>query len=264
MAVFSSRPRDETIRRNGPALCIGCSGWNYKTWRKTFYPADLPPSRWLQYYSEQFDTVEANGTFYRLPDVSTFKAWREQTPGSFVMAVKASRFLTHMKRLMNPEEPLKRLFSRASTLGPRLGPVLYQLPPTMRCDALRLREFLGCLPARWDGRRLRHVMEFRHPSWYVPEIFRMLERHRVTLCLHDKVHSRIAEPVVGPLIYVRFHGTTGQYRGSYGSRQLEGWAQRLAAEWRAGRPVYAYFNNDPEAVATRNAKSLRVRTLALM
>lgn len=243
---------------------IGCSGWNYKSWRGRFYPAGIPPSKWLPYYATHFDTVEANGTFYRLPEASTFAAWRAQTPASFEMAVKASRFLTHMKRLRDPAEPLHRLFSRVRSLGPRLGPILYQLPPHMTVDIQRLDDFLVAIAAvRWR-RRPFHVFEFRHPSWYVDDVFQLLERHSASLCLHDKRGSEIDAPFVGPIVYVRFHGTSGHYHGSYPDRQLGVWARRLARQCRAGRPVYAYFNNDPDAVATENARSLRTRLRSLL
>jgi uncharacterized protein YecE (DUF72 family) len=249
-----------------PQLRVGCSGWNYASWRGRFYPPELPTSRWLDYYSKVFDTVEVNNTFYRLPEASTFASWREQTPASFLVAVKASRFLTHMKRLRDADEPLERLFSRAAALGSRLGPVLYQLPSNFHVDLPRLETFLRQLPReiavagpRRSPLLLAHVIELRHPSWYVPETFQLLERQGVALCLHDKAGSAIEAPRVGPFVYVRFHGTSGRYHGSYGSDALDRWADVLADEWRGGRDVFAYFNNDPMAVATENARSLRDR-----
>jgi uncharacterized protein YecE (DUF72 family) len=241
---------------------VGCSGWNYKSWRGRFYPAGLPPREWLPHYASVFDTVEVNNTFYRLPESQTFAAWRDATPAGFLMAVKASRYLTHLKRLREPEAPLSRLFERAAALGNRLGPVLYQLPGTFVRDLDRLAAFLAALPRRWPptkqrGRRLTHVIEFRHPSWYVEETFDLLRRARVSLCLHDKQGSAIAAPVVGPAVYLRFHGTSGRYHGSYQTRALSRWASRLAEQARDGRRVYAYFNNDPDAVAVQNALTLR-------
>jgi len=224
----------------------------------------MPPSKWLPYYATRFDTVEANGTFYRLPETTTFAAWRAQTPAAFEMAIKASRFLTHMKRLRDPKEPLDRLFSRVRALGPRLGPILYQLPPQMPIDVQRLEDFLAAIArVRWP-RRPFHVFEFRHPSWYVADVFQLLERYSASLCLHDKRGSAIDAPFVGPIVYVRFHGTSGHYHGSYGGRQLDVWARRLAVHCRAGRRVYAYFNNDPDAVATDNARALRERLQKLL
>jgi uncharacterized protein YecE (DUF72 family) len=250
-----------------PELRVGCSGWNYPAWRGEFYPPGVPPRQWLAHYAAHFDTAEANGTFYRLPEYDTFAAWAAQTPAGFTMAVKASRFLTHLKRLRDPEEPLRRLFEHAAGLGVKLGPVLYQLPPQMRVDRARLATFLAALPRHLPGRprrRLRHVVEFRDPTWYSDDVFQLLRDHDVALCLHDKRGSEWTTALPGRCLYVRFHGTSGDYRGSYGATALDRWARRLAAAWQAGQDVYAYFNNDPGATATRNALSLRRRVAALM
>ena len=239
---------------------IGCSGWNYKSWRGKFYPAELRAQNWLRHYASIFDTVEINNTFYRLPEASTFAWWKRQMPRGFIVSVKASRFLTHIKRLKDPEEPIDRLFSRAKALGPRLGPMLYQLPPNFfrnDVNVERLVGFLRAVPARVNRRVVHHVFEFRHPSWYVDDTYTLLRRYDATLCLHDKRGSEIAEPFVGPIVYVRFHGTTGHYAGSYPDKRLERWASILAEQWCSRRPVYAYFNNDPDAVATDNALTLR-------
>jgi uncharacterized protein YecE (DUF72 family) len=220
----------------------------------------VPASRWLDYYSSVFDTVEINNTFYRLPEKSTFACWKRQTPAEFLIAVKASRFLTHIKRLKDPEEPIDRLFSRAKALGPRLGPVLYQMPPNFfrnDVNVERLDIFLRALPRRINQRVVHHVFEFRHPSWYVDETYALLEERKATLCLHDKRGSAILEPFVGPIVYVRFHGTSGHYAGSYPDERLATWAAALAEQWEHGRQVFAYFNNDPDAVATQNAQTLR-------
>jgi uncharacterized protein YecE (DUF72 family) len=251
-------------RQGRRAPRIGCSGWNYKSWRGGFYPPGLPPDRWLRFYAEQFDTVEVNNTFYRLPERATFAAWSRNVPAGHLLAVKASRFLTHMKRLREPEEPVARLFSRAAALGRKLGPVLYQLPANFLLDLPRLDQFLAVLPRTWQGRRMLHAMEFRHPSWYVRETFEILERHRVALCLHDKHGSAIDAPFVGPFTYVRFHGASGLYHGSYSKRQLDRWAHRLAERSQDGQRVFAYFNNDPEAVAVENALTLRAAIHALV
>jgi uncharacterized protein YecE (DUF72 family) len=249
-----------------PAPRIGCSGWNYKSWKNRFYPAVLPPAEWLRYYVTTFDTVETNASFYRLPEPETFAAWRAQTPDGFVMAVKASRYLTHLKQLRDPEAPVQRLLEHASALGPRLGPILYQLPARISKDLPRLDRFLAALPATWplDGspRRLQHVIEFRDPSWYTDDVFARLANRGVAVCLHDRRGSEIAGPAVGPFTYVRFHGTSGEYHGSYGDDALDAWADRLAADSEAGRHVYAYFNNDPDAVATSDARRLRDKVQA--
>jgi uncharacterized protein YecE (DUF72 family) len=231
---------------------IGCSGWQYKHWRGDFYPSDLPQSRWFEHYARVFDTVEINNSFYRLPEAETFASWGSRAPMRFVFAVKASRFLTHMKKLKDPEEPIERLFSRMRALGRHLGPVLYQLPPGWKLDKGRLEHFLQALP-----RGIRHVIEFREPSWYADEALRLLERYRVALCLHDMPGSATGRERVGPFVYVRFHGATGKYGGSYPDDRLQGWAEWLSTERREGTDVYAYFNNDVGGHAPRNAVTLR-------
>ena len=173
---------------------IGCSGWQYKHWKGDFYPADLRTGEWFARYAATFDTVEINNSFYRLPEAHTFRSWRERAPAGFLFAVKASRFLTHMKKLKDPEEPLQRFFENAAPLGATLGPVLYQLPPRWPLDLERLRHFLGTLP-----KRVRHVIEFREPSWYAQEVLELLEAHGVALCLHDMMGSASGRRRVGPV-----------------------------------------------------------------
>jgi uncharacterized protein YecE (DUF72 family) len=244
--------KTETSVSTAPQLRIGCSGWQYKHWRGTFYPADLAQNQWLAYYMSQFDTVEINNTFYRLPEASTFAKWRQQVPAGFLYALKASRFLTHMKKLKDPQEPLERLFSRARLLGRALGPVLYQLPPHWTVDIDRLTTFMRALP-----KRQRHAIEFRDPSWYTDDVFTLLTRHRVALCLHDMAGSATGRISVGPFVYVRFHGPK-KYSGRYEDRVLEDWGAWLAAQMRGRRSVYAYFNNDADGHAPRDAIRLRM------
>src|SRR6187397_357574 len=219
---------------------IGCSGWRYASWRGPFYPDTLPASQWLGYYASQFGTVELNNTFYRLPEKSTFAGWRAATPDGFTIAVKASGYLTHRKRLRAPAEPLARLFGRAAALGPRLGPILYQLPSTLRHDPLLLRRFLTGLATqgarllesnRKAGQprvpQLRHVIEFRDASWYRPDVFEAIQSAGAAVCLHDMPGSAIADGPHKPFVYVRFHGTEGKYSGNYSDGVLSGWARRL-------------------------------------
>ena len=231
---------------------IGCSGWQYKHWRGDFYPAGLPTTRWFEHYAARFDTVEINNTFYRLPEEETFARWAAQAPRQFLYAVKASRFLTHMKKLKDPEEPLERLFSRMRPLRRLLGPVLYQLPPGWKLDIPRLEHFLQALP-----RGFGHVLEFREPSWYADEVSALLERYRVARCLHDMQGSATGMELVGPFVYVRFHGAGGTYTGAYPEDRLARWAEWLHRERQAGRQVYAYFNNDVGGHAPRDAVTLR-------
>ena len=243
---------------------IGCSGWNYKHWRGPVYPAEMPSRLWFDHYASIFDTVEVNNTFYRLPEPETFAAWRERAPAHFIYAIKASRFLTHLKRLRDPEEPVIRLFEHARKLGDRFGPILYQLPGNFHRDLPRLDHFLSLLPrtlgdAGGAPKRLalHHVIEFRHPSWYVAETYQLLRARSVTLCLHDKAGSAITEPDVGPIVYVRFHGPGGRYFGRYEIARLDKWATRLYELARDGRDVFAYFNNDPDGMAVVNARELQ-------
>ena len=252
-----------------PSACrIGCSGWNYKHWRGNFYPTALPLREWFGEYARVFDTVEINNTFYRLPESSTFELWREKAPDDFLYAIKASRFITHLKRLGEPEEPVTRLFERACQLRAHLGPVLYQLPSNFRCDLKRLDDFLALLPRTLGeingtpaDHEIRHVFEFRHPSWYGEETQAVLRAHGVVMCLHDKAGSAVFEPIDTPFLYVRFHGPGGRYFGRYDRPRLQHWASRLAEQWRAGRDVFAYFNNDPEGMAVINAQELRALTV---
>jgi len=237
--------------RRGQAR-VGCSGWQYKHWRGDFYPAELPLSRWFEHYAERFDTVEINNSFYRLPERATFVAWGRRAPMRFVFAVKASRFLTHMKKLKDPEEPIDRLFTRMRGLGPHLGPVLYQLPTGWKVDVERFRTFLAALP-----RGVRHVVEFREPTWYAPEIRALMERHGVAMCLHDMPGSATGKERVGPFVYVRFHGATRKYGGGYSDDRLRAWAEWLNAQRDAGADVYGYFNNDVGGHAPRDAVTLR-------
>ena len=240
--------------RARPRVHVGCSGWQYRHWRGNFYPAELPQSRWFAHYAQVFDTVEINNSFYRLPSRETFDKWREQAPRGFVYAAKASRFLTHMKKLRDPADPLARFFDAAQHLRDRLGPILYQLPPRWPIDVERLDAFLAALP-----RGHRHVIEFRDTSWYDDRVFERLERHGVALCLHDMQGSATGRRAVGPFVYVRFHFGTERYGGRYEDRRLDEWADWLRARLADGRDVFAYFNNDIGGHAPRDAVRLRER-----
>jgi len=239
------------MERLTPEVRVGCSGWQYRHWRGAFYPADIPQTRWFDYYGSCFDTVEINNTFYRLPEAVAFAQWRARAPKGFLYAVKASRFLTHMKRLNDPDDPLDRLFSRAQLLGHTLGPVLYQLPPRWALDFNRLETFVRALP-----KRRRHAVEFRDPSWYTRDVYALLDRYNVALCLHDMAGSATGRMVHGPFVYVRFHGPQ-KYNGRYPDAVLASWADWLSAQLKVGRPVFAYFNNDIGAHAPRDAVRLR-------
>lgn len=233
---------------------LGCSGWQYRHWRGDFYAAELAQKHWFAHYAVQFDTVEINNSFYRLPPPETFAKWRDQAPRRFLYAVKASRFLTHMKKLKDPEEPLLRFFESASQLGPRLGPVLYQLPPGWKVDIDRLEQFLRALP-----KGHRHTIEFRETSWYDERIYALLREYKVALCLHDMQGSATGKVSVGPFVYVRFHHGTSKYGGRYADERLDEWADWLAERAADGLDVFAYFNNDTGGHAPRDAVRLRDR-----
>jgi uncharacterized protein YecE (DUF72 family) len=231
---------------------IGCSGWQYKHWKGDFYPPGLPQTRWFEYYASVFDTVELNSTFYRLPERTVFSAWAERAPSGFEYAVKASRFLTHMKKLKDPLEPIERLFTRMRALGTHLGPVLYQLPPGWKVDRQRFDDFVSALPP--DA---RHVVEFREPTWYEPQIEAIMRTRDIALCLHDMPGSATGRTSTGPFVYVRFHGASRKYGGSYSDEHLQRWAAWLVERNAEGCDVYAYFNNDIGGHAPRNALTLR-------
>jgi uncharacterized protein YecE (DUF72 family) len=236
----------------GSRVRVGCSGWQYCHWRGSFYPDALPQKQWFAHYTSVFDTVEINNSFYRLPEAATFADWASRAPRGFVFAVKASRFLTHMKKLKDPEEPVRRFFDRARRLRRHLGPVLYQLPPGWKLDRDRLEHFLHALP-----RGVRHVLEFRERTWYADDVYGLMERHKVALCVHDMPGSASGRLRVGPIVYVRFHGASGRYDGSYPERTLEPWADWLHEQSSSGRDVYVYFNNDVGGHAPRDALKLR-------
>jgi uncharacterized protein YecE (DUF72 family) len=234
-------------------LRIGTSGWVYKQWKGVVYPAGLPTRRWLAHYAELFDTVEVNNSFYRMPSDAAFHLWGEQVPANFLFAVKASRYITHMKKLKDPEGPVELFLGRARELGRHLGPILYQLPPGWSVDIDRFRHFLSILPAD-----LTHVVEFRDPSWYTGEVRSALAEHGVAFCVHDLRGELTPEWVTGRAVYVRFHGPTARaYAGAYSSAQLRVWATRIERWQRAGHDVYAYFNNDNSGHAIANARGLR-------
>jgi uncharacterized protein YecE (DUF72 family) len=234
---------------------IGCSGWNYRDWRGAIYPEGLPASRWLERYAELFDTVEINNTFYRLPSQSAVEGWVEQTPRNFVIAVKASRYMTHVKRLREMERTAGRYFEAIQPLAnsPKLGPVLWQLPANFQRDDERLGDALDQLP------KGRHCFEFRHPSWFVPEIFGLLRRHGAALVIGDDPERPFqSHEITADWTYIRFHRGNRGRRGNYSTRELEEWKRRIAA-WRSNVEVFAYFNNDWEAFAPRNAMWLAER-----
>jgi uncharacterized protein YecE (DUF72 family) len=232
---------------------IGCSGWNYPHWRERVYPKGLPQRRWLEHYAELFDTVEVNNTFYRLPKRESVAAWVEETPPGFLFAVKASRFLTHMKRLTDMDQGLRRFYDRIEPLvrSPKMGPVLWQLPENFHLNAERLSSALAQLPSG------RHCFEFRHPSWFCEEVYALLREHSAALVIGDHPRRPFqTHELTADWTFIRFHRGSRGRGGNYSESELEEWAERIAG-WRERVEVLAYFNNDWNAYAVRNALLLR-------
>jgi uncharacterized protein YecE (DUF72 family) len=230
-------------------VLIGTSGWHYKHWKGLFYPPKLPTSEWLDFYAERFDTVEVNNAFYRLPEAGTFKAWANTSPPGFCFAVKASRYLTHIKRLRDPAEPVQRLMSRVTELGDRLGPVLLQLPPTLKGDPGALEAVLATFP-----RGVRIAVEARHQSWFTEEVRAVLEGRGAALCLADGGPVKVPLWRTADWLYVRFHRGTGQPPSCYTRSPLDTWARRVADLCGPYGDAYCYFNNDGHGCAVRDAR----------
>lgn len=233
-------------------LRLGTSGWNYRHWRGRFYPPGLPSGRWLAYYARQFDTVEVNYSFYRLPTVEQVGRWRAAVPPGFVFAVKGSRFLTHVRRLVGVEEGLAKLVERLRPLGEQAGPLLWQLPPGMEADPGRLEAFLAALP-----RSYRHTVEFRHASWHREGVYGLLAKYGCALCIADRPDLPRVVRLTADWSYLRFHqGEAAD--GHYPEGQLRWWAEQIQGLRGAGAgTVYAYFNNDWEGFAVGDARRLR-------
>ena len=233
-------------------IYIGTSGWNYKHWLGRFYPEKFPASKMLPFYAEHFKTVELNNSFYHLPSAKSFETWRETTPDKFVFAVKGSRFITHMKKLKDPKLATERFFAPAEQLAAKLAPVLFQLPPRWRVNTERLAAFLEVLPQEH-----RYAFEFREPSWFTEEVYRLLREYNAALCIYQMTGYESPHEITADFVYVRFHGTESTYGGSYSDAALRQWAAQIRKWRRQAKDVYAYFNNDPEATAVRNAKTLQ-------
>jgi uncharacterized protein YecE (DUF72 family) len=237
---------------------VGCSGWNYADWREVVYPKGLPQSRWLEHYATLFETVEVNSTFYRLPRRESVARWVGQTPDDFVFAVKASRYLTHIRRLREPEGGMERFYERIEPLArsPKMGPVLWQLPANFRRDEERLRQALAALPAG------QHAFEFRHESWFTPEVYDLLRARGAALVIGDHPERPFqAHELTADWTFIRFHHGSRGRNGNYSETELEEWAVRIDA-WRQKADVYAYFNNDWRGYAVKNGLWLRKRLAA--
>ncbi|MBV9182656.1 MAG: DUF72 domain-containing protein [Acidobacteria bacterium] len=230
---------------------VGTSGWHYKHWLGDFYPPRFPSDRMFSWYARHFRTVELNNSFYRLPEERIFAHWKERAPAGFVFAVKASRFITHIKRLHHVEDAVDLFFSRAKPLREALGPVLFQLPPNWKANVERLAQFLAILP-----KAHRYAIEFRDDSWSTREVFHLLREHNVALCIHDWREMEWPIELTADFTYLRFHGSGQRYGGNYPDHVLRRWAGLLES-WRSRLAhAFVYFNNDIGGHAVRNAFSL--------
>ncbi len=234
-----------------PKIHIGTSGWSYKHWRGRFYPPDLPAGKWLAWYAGIFRSVEINHSFYRLPREETLEAWKGAVPQGFLFAAKASRFITHMKKLQDPGVTVPPFLERIGVLGDALGPILFQLPPGWRFDAERLSSFLGSL----DASR-RYAFELRDPDWINDRALEILSQRGAAFCIYDLDGRLSPKEVTADFVYVRLHGPGGPYRGSYDARTLSGWAGAFSAWLAGGREVFCYFDNDEKGFAAENARRL--------
>lgn len=239
-------------------ILIGTSGWHYQSWRGPFFPDGFPIKHQLQYYASQLATTELNGVFYRTPTPAAVRSWHDQTGKHFVFAWKASKFITHWKRLSEKSaNSLALMEDRLALLGDKVGPILFQLPPQFEVDTGRLRDFLPMLSAR-----RRYSFEFRHPSWYTPEVVRLLRDANIALCLSDHHDAPAPWRRTADFVYIRGHGPGGRYKGRYSAAALEHWAKRAAGWKRAGYDVYVYFDNDQKSAAPGDALRLQAMVKA--
>ncbi|HEY7791054.1 MAG TPA: DUF72 domain-containing protein [Vicinamibacterales bacterium] len=239
------------MRRCTGAAYIGTSGWHYKHWVGPFYPEGLRAPAMFRWYAQRFTSVEINNTFYRLPAPETFDRWRDEAPPGFLFACKASRYITHVKRLAVDASSVSRFFAAVDHLGGHLGPILFQLPPRWHRNTDRLAAFLDALPDGW-----RYAFEFRDEDWIAPDVTDLLREHGAAYCLYDFDRRQPAVPVTAPFVYVRLHGPDGKYQGRYSAAALQGWAARIEAWRREGRDVYCYFDNDQYGYAASDASRL--------
>lgn len=231
---------------------IGTSGWHYKHWKEVFYPADVKETAQLQYYSKLFNTVEINNSFYMLPASKTFTEWKKTSPRGFIFSVKASRFITHMKKLKADAASIRRFFSHAGKLGEKMGPVLFQLPPKWKINAERLSQFLSRLP-----KGHRYTFEFRNHTWYDKSVYELLKKYNCAFCIYELEHHLSPLEVTADFVYVRLHGPGNKYQGSYTDTALKKWARQCRKWQEKGKDVYIYFDNDQAGFAAFNAKRLK-------
>ncbi|MFX1314622.1 MAG: DUF72 domain-containing protein [Promethearchaeota archaeon] len=231
---------------------ISTSGWMYNHWKGPFYPEKFPNSKMLKYYVKKFDTVEINSTFYRLPSINTVQKWMNETPEHFIFAIKANQFITHRKYLKDGQETTKKFFDIIKTLNHKLGPILFQLPPNWRINIERLKEFVEILPKQY-----LYTFEMRNASWYIQEVFDLLKKYNIALCIHDFTGDLLLEKITANFVYLRFHGPLDLYYGKYSSTHLNQWAEKISKWLKQKIKVFAYFNNDAYGWAVENALEIK-------
>jgi len=231
---------------------IGTSGWHYGHWAGPFYPKDVSKERFLSYYADRFYTVEINNSFYRLPEKKTFKQWQDTVPVGFIFAVKASRFITHMKKLKDPGQTLSIFMERIEGLQDKLGPILFQLPPYWSRNIERLKAFLSALPGGY-----RYAFEFRDPSWFHYEVYGALAERGAAFCIYELAGLQSPREITADFTYIRLHGPGDAYSGCYGAETLAGWVDAFSRWAKEGKEIYCYFDNDELGYAARNAAELQ-------
>lgn len=234
------------------SIHIGTSGWHYDHWQGVFYQRKLPKKDFLAHYKDRFKTVEINNTFYQLPNCRTLKQWHDTVPADFIFSVKASRYITHMKKLKDGAESTAKFFDAVKVLGKKLGPILFQLPPHWKVNIDRLEDFLRQLPEKYQ-----YTFEFRDTSWFTTDVYKLLAEHHAAFCIYDIDRRMSPKRITADFIYIRLHGPAGAYEGSYDRKTLEIWAEDFEIWSKQGREIYCYFDNDQAAYATKNALSLQ-------
>ncbi len=232
---------------------IGTSGWNYKHWKGPFYPKNLSSKEWFAYYAKQFQTVEINNTFYRLPERKTFMQWQNSGPDDFFFSVKANRYITHIKKLKDPHEPVANFMDNVRGLGEKMGPILFQLPPRWHCNPARLKEFFKAVP-----KDCRCVFEFRDESWWDPHVYEILRANNAAFCIYELAGHQSPLEITADFVYIRLHGPEEEaYRGNYNDDTLAAWAASIQNWASGGLSVYCYFDNDENGYAPGNALRLQ-------
>jgi len=244
--------KSSELMKKSTAIYIGTSGWYYDHWKRVFYPGNLSTDNFLAYYVKHFHTVEINNSFYQLPPRETLRRWRDSVPAGFLFAVKASRYITHMKKLNDGEQTVPRFLRAIDVLDEHLGPILFQLPPRWNFNGRRLEKFLNLLPVTY-----RYAFEFRDPSWFTAEAYELLQSHQVAFCIYDLGGRQSPAEVTSTFMYIRLHGQEGSPEGAYTAEVLATWAGFIDATAQRGREVYCYFNNDQAGHAVRNAQQLQ-------